>query len=95
MSERAALRAVIRGRVQMVGFRYFALQRAQDHAVTGWVRNRRDGTVEVEAGGPRPALERFLEDLRMGPPSGEVTGIDVEWLETAPDHDGFQIAPSG
>ena len=92
MSDKAAFRAVVRGRVQMVGFRWFTVDAAQGHGVEGWVRNLIDGSVEVEASGPRPALEAFLEDLHRGPISSRVTGVDIRWLTSLPVHHGFQIA---
>lgn len=82
---------VIQGRVQGVGFRYFVLRAAQSLGLTGWVRNRPDGAVEVEAEGDRVPLDRLLERLREGPAAAEVTGIDVAWSEAAPEHSRFLI----
>jgi acylphosphatase len=52
------------GRVQGVGFRATARATADRHHVTGWVRNEQDGSVRLEAQGPRQAVEGFLADLR-------------------------------
>ena len=71
--------AVVTGRVQGVGFRYSAVRQARALGLTGTVSNRYDGSVEVEAEGPLPALERFLEWLNRGPPGAHVRGVDVQW----------------
>ncbi|MBN1477516.1 acylphosphatase [Candidatus Sumerlaeota bacterium] len=91
VTDHAAFHAFVRGRVQMVGFRWFALHAAEQWGVEGWVRNCPDGSVEVEASGPRERLERFIEDLRRGPSSARVSGVDVEWLSRLPNHRDFQI----
>ncbi|TMD54260.1 MAG: acylphosphatase, partial [Chloroflexi bacterium] len=61
------LHAYVHGRVQGVGFRYFVAQKAQSLGLRGYVRNEYDGSVEVLAQGPRPALEHLLTYLRRGP----------------------------
>ena len=58
---------IVSGMVQGVGFRYYALREAERAGVSGWVRNRRDGTVEIEAQGEEEALEAFLAAVRPGP----------------------------
>jgi len=75
------LHLVIRGRVQGVGFRAFVVRCAEDLGVGGWVRNREDGAVEVEAEGSRAALERLLVALRRGPDGARVTGVEAAWSE--------------
>lgn len=91
-----ALRVLVRGHVQGVGFRYFTRDVGRQLGLRGWVRNLRDGrTVEVHAIGPPVALERFLEELRAGPPGALVTGVDV--VEEAPPTEGphrFEIWPT-
>ena len=82
---------VIRGRVQGVGFRYFVRRRADSLEVAGWVRNRDDGAVEVEAEGPRPALEALVVAVRRGPGSARVTTVDEAWSEGDPRYRGFQV----
>jgi acylphosphatase len=74
--DRIAVRLVIRGRVQGVGYRWWARAEARRLGLDGWVRNRRDGMVELVAAGPAAAVAE-LEDLcRRGPPSARVTGIE-------------------
>ncbi|MBZ0138180.1 MAG: acylphosphatase, partial [Pseudorhodoplanes sp.] len=67
---------VFRGRVQGVGFRAFVHGEAERRAVGGWVRNRRDGTVEAVFEGPEPAVRELVEVCRHGPVSARVDGID-------------------
>lgn len=58
---------VITGRVQGVGFRYFALDKAEELQITGWVRNTYDGKVEMEACGETSNLDTFIDWMKMGP----------------------------
>jgi len=82
---------LVRGRVQGVGFRHFVVLRAQALGLAGWVRNRHDGAVELEAEGPRGTLERLVDAARSGPPGARVVGVDEEWSERPPQHRGFRI----
>lgn len=82
---------MIRGRVQGVGFRYFVLRQARVADLDGWVRNRADGAVELEAEGDRVALERFLETLRQGPPAARIGAVEVDWSQGPPQYRGFEI----
>jgi acylphosphatase len=68
----------ISGRVQGVGFRYTMAQEAGRLGVTGWVRNRRDGTVEAVVDGAEAAVAAMLQWARHGPRAAEVTGFLVE-----------------
>jgi acylphosphatase len=81
----------IRGRVQGVGFRYFARHRAVALGLSGWVRNREDGSVEVEAEGDRAALEALVGELRTGPPGAQVRDFQHTWSERIPRHRGFEV----
>jgi len=71
------IRATARGRVQMVGYRAFVQQHAQELGIRGEVANRPDGSVEVVMEGPRPAVERMTELLRRGPSFARVEQLDV------------------
>ena len=73
------LDASVRGRVQGVGYRVFALREAMDLGLAGWVANQADGSVRVVAEGPRPGLEALLERLHEGPPSGWVDDVVTRW----------------
>ncbi len=85
------LHAMVNGRVQGVSFRYFVLEQAADLDLTGWVRNRWDGSVEVTAEGPRARLERLLQALRQGPPMASVDDVDFAWLESTGEFTGFSV----
>ena len=71
-------RAVVHGRVQGVGFRAFVEYTAERLGLEGWVRNRRDGTVEAVFVGPEQSVTAALEACRAGPRHGHVDRIDVE-----------------
>jgi len=67
---------IIRGRVQAVGYRAWTEFIAGRHGLQGWVRNRRDGSVEAVFAGPREAVEAMVADCRRGPPGARVDAID-------------------
>lgn len=85
------LHAVIHGLVQGVNFRYHTALTAQALALTGWVANRPDGTVEVIAEGPHPALDRLLAFLHHGPSHADVERVDAEWLASTDEFSRFQV----
>jgi acylphosphatase len=68
---------VITGRVQGVGFRHFVYRAAHELHVTGWVRNRPDGSVEAMLSGTSEAVHTLIERARHGPPHAMVTGIRI------------------
>ena len=79
MSEEiTSLRVRIDGTVQGVGFRAFALRQAVALELTGWVRNRRDGTLEALVAGPTKRVESFIGACMKGPPGARVQNIDLE-----------------
>ena len=75
-SPRLAKKYRISGRVQGVGFRYFAERAAQELGLCGYVRNCSDGSVETYAIGEAPALDEFKARLAQGPRSARVTAVD-------------------
>jgi acylphosphatase len=75
------VRAVVHGRVQMVGFRAFVIHHAGDAGLSGTVRNEPDGTVETVLEGPRSDVERLLELLREGPSHARVERVDIEYAD--------------
>lgn len=87
------LRLLIRGRVQGVGFRWAMVEQAVGLGVTGWVRNRRDGTVEATVAGSAEAVERIVSWSRRGPPPAVVAGVDVQPGEGA--FASFEQLPTG
>jgi acylphosphatase len=67
---------LIRGRVQGVGYRAFVEYTALDHDLEGWVRNRRDGSVEAVFAGPAATVAQMLDACRRGPPGAWVDALD-------------------
>ena len=86
----AAIRAVVRGEVQGVGFRVATCRRALDLGLRGWVRNGDDGTVRVHAEGPEDALELLVDFLRGGPRAAQVQEVAVERVSVE-RHEQFAI----
>lgn len=87
----ARLQAVVTGDVQGVGFRAHTRREAVQRGLTGWVRNRWDGTVEVAAEGPRAALESFERFLHQGPPAAWVERVELTYADATGEFHGFQI----
>jgi acylphosphatase len=84
---------VIHGRVQGVGFRYFVQQQAARHQVKGWVRNRDDGSVELEAQADPAALTPFFASVKRGPRFSKVTHWQLTEKKPDPSLRGFQVRP--
>ena len=76
MSDDIIRHVVVRGRVQGVGYRAFVEDEAMQRRLRGWVRNRRDGSVEAVFAGPRPVVEAMIEACRRGPMSARVDALD-------------------
>ncbi len=74
------LEAVVRGRVQGVGFRWFARQEAVRLGLSGWVANEPDGSLRCVVEGPREVLEQFRDALREGPPAAIVERVIERWM---------------
>ena len=79
----------IQGRVQGVFYRGWAVEAARELGLTGWVRNRRDGTVEAVVQGEERAVERFIERAWGGPAQATVDHVDVSEADAEPGRDGF------
>lgn len=71
--------AIVRGRVQGVGFRFFVLRVASGLGLDGWVANESDGSVRIRAEGASDALADFLAELRVGPSGARVDDIETRW----------------
>lgn len=91
----ARLDAVVQGRVQGVGFRYFVLREAARLGLRGWVSNEADGSVRCVAEGPKLALEALLACLREGPRGAVVRSVSESWLPATDRFDGFRVRSSG
>ncbi len=93
-----AVRYIVHGRVQGVGFRFFVQQRAQALQVRGWVRNRHDGSVEVLAIAPPSVHQDLQRELRKGPPASRVESVQIAPLEMSREEQkrfrGFSVEAS-
>lgn len=78
MSERAATRILIEGRVQGVGFRWWMVAEARALGLSGWVRNLRDGRVEALAIGPPLTIAQLVGACGRGPAGARVRTVDTE-----------------
>ena len=87
----AGAKVWVRGTVQGVGFRPFVFGLATRYGLTGWVRNRWDGSVEVVAEGRRAALEAFEVFLHQGPPSAQVTHVEITYSAATGEFSGFHV----
>ena len=88
------LHSVVEGYVQGVGFRYFVLDTANVLGITGWVRNRADGNVEVLAEGEQSSLDKLLQALHHGPRSARVFNVTEEWHTASGEFSAFSIRPT-
>ncbi len=89
-------RLCIRGQVQGVGFRVSLRDEAVRLGLSGWVRNRRDGSVEAVVRGERPAVEAMIAWARRGPPAAHVESVDVrdESGANVGETGGFELRPT-
>ena len=87
------VRVTVRGGVQGVGYRYTMLMVARDTGVSGWVRNRRDGSVEAEVEGTDGQVDEVLAWMAQGPPGARVESATVTDAEIAGTR-GFEVLPT-
>lgn len=87
------MHAYVHGRVQGVGFRWHIVQAVRLHIpeITGWIRNRRDGSVELLVEGTDDQLDRLLQVLNSGPGMARVTRVDTEFSRSLGDLKGFDV----
>jgi acylphosphatase len=87
------LHAVVRGRVQGIGFRWFVRERARALGLVGWVRNRNDGSVEVLAAGNATEIATLAGALERGPDGAQVQAVErlAEAVGSDPLPDPFTI----
>ena len=86
-----AFRVLVLGRVQGVGFRYFAHREAIRFDIKGYVKNRPDGKVEILAVGEETAIENFIQVIRTGPRFGYVDDVQLTPLDTGNKYSSFTI----
>jgi acylphosphatase len=85
------VRLQIKGVVQGVSFRWSMEREARALGVCGWVRNRRDGSVESIAEAEEELLKQLVEWAHEGPPGARVTNVDAEWSDATGEFARFQI----
>ena len=90
-SKMKRMRAIVRGVVQGVGFRFFTRDLARRYGLGGFVMNRADGTVEVEVQGKDGMLAAFMKDLEIGPRNAHVAGIELEEIPAGDAPSRFEI----
>ena len=93
MTDETAVRVRIEGRVQMVGFRFWALDEATALGLRGWVRNCTDGSVEAVFAGAGPAVAAMVRRCNRGPSYARVTRVE-ETPEEGAVAPGFHLAPT-
>lgn len=81
----------ISGVVQGVGFRYFTTRNARELQVKGWVKNLPNGKVEVVAEGEKWRIKDFLDNLKVGPYSASVSGVEVKEEEYKGEFEKFEV----
>lgn len=85
------LHALVRGRVQGVGFRYFVRKAAEERRLNGWVKNLPDGRVEVELEGEEDPLLEMEQILWKGPSFSRVEDVQCKWSDEARGHVDFSV----
>lgn len=91
MADIGTKRYEIFGRVTGVGFRAWTRRTAEAYAVTGWVRNRDDGSVEIVARGDEDSLRNFTEQIEIGPAGARVDDVRTESIDSDERFDDFTI----
>jgi acylphosphatase len=89
------LDAVVRGRVQGVGFRYFVMRQSFRLGLTGWVANDASGGVRCVVEGPRDRLDELLASVEVGPSGAQVDGVAAAWSAATGEFDEFRVRSMG
>lgn len=87
----STFRANVSGRVQGVGFRYFAQRKAEEYGLWGYTKNLPDGNVEVVAEGEKEKLTSFSEELKKGPALARVDDVRIVWSDADQHFKEFSI----
>ena len=91
MEDKVRVHAIITGIVQGVFFRLETQRAAEQHGVEGWVRNKRDGSVEAVFEGDRSSVDAVLDWCREGPPRAIVHDVVVDWEDYTGQYGGFDV----
>lgn len=84
-------RVVVKGIVQGVGYRYFAVQQARRYNIKGWVKNKIDGSVEVVCEGEEDNINEFIKELKRGPFSADVQALSIEEEKYKGEFQDFEV----
>ena len=87
----ARVHILVQGLVQGVGFRWFVAREAGQLGLSGFVRNRPEGTVELEAEGDRGLIEALIAHVKVGPRSAQVRDLRIEWQQPQNEMKAFEI----
>ena len=82
---------LLSGRVQGVGFRYFAIVRAARYNIKGYVRNIYDNKVEIVCQGEPDNLDKFILEVKKGPSFSHITNVEMEEIKNSPVYKSFEI----
>ena len=88
---KAGAQIFVRGLVQGVGYRYFAIRKASSLSLNGWVRNLYNGDVEIEVEGERGLIEELIKELKSGPPMSSVQDLKITWLDFENKYSNFDV----
>jgi acylphosphatase len=91
MADMASLQVIVYGRVQGVFFRAFVEGLAEQLRLTGYVRNRPGGAVEVRVEGEKSKLEKLADYLKKGPPAARVDEVKIDWVEYTGGFSNFRV----
>lgn len=82
---------IVYGRVQGVGFRFYVQRQAKLLGVTGWVRNKPDGSVEILAQGKQPQLQKLIDAVHQGSPASKVEDVKVTEIKDTKRFHTFRV----
>ncbi len=88
---KAAVKLIVSGRVQGVGYRYFIARSASELDLTGYVRNLFNGDVEIYAEGKKQYLDALVSKAKTGPPHSIVDKASIQWLDFKNKYNNFEI----
>jgi acylphosphatase len=91
LMDKAAVKLIVSGLVQGVGFRYFIARTASELDLNGYVRNLYSGEVEIYAEGRKEFLEELVKRAKLGPSHAYVDSTSIQWLEFKNKYNNFEI----
>ncbi|WP_372773535.1 acylphosphatase [Mangrovibacterium sp.] len=91
MNSRKQIHLVVIGRVQGVGFRYFVTQKANELNLVGWVKNKMDGSVEIEIEGNSDSIKTFIDFLKIGNGCSRIDRISKSELPESQHYQSFFV----